>query len=355
MKKEIRVDNNFEIIKANNFEIVDPKEIEKYESLSKDLNINDNSVIDFGNDIQKKLGEYAGSLIDNVRTYDSGAIGESITKLLGHINYADPNNQSRFRKVLYNIPLIGKLVKRTENHLKKYEKVTKNIDAISAKMDQSRLEAIKDNVRLNLLLEKNYEFIHQLEDHIISGRLKIKEIKDQISQLESEEIRDEIKIFDLTKFVSRLDKRVHNMILSRTSTVQSLPQVKIIQDNNNSMIETIQMSINTAIPSWKNNIVIAVSLDRQESIANTNEVLYNTTNAILESNAEKLKMNSSKIAKQNERGFISAETIKKVNESLISTMDELRKVRKEGEEKRREIESDLIKMEQDLRESIMEK
>lgn len=345
----------YEVIKANNFEIVDPKEIEKYKELSKDLMVNDNSVIDFGNDIQKKLGEYSGALIDNVRSYDSGVIGESITELLSHINYADPNNQSRFRKVLYNIPLIGKLVKRTENHLKKYEKVTKNIDAISAKMDQSRLEAIKDNVRLNVLMEKNYEFIGQLEDHIISGQIKLKEIKEEISILESEENRDEVKIMDLFNFSSRLEKRVHNMILSRTSTIQSLPQVKIIQNNNNSMIETIQMSINTAIPSWKNNIVIAVSLDRQEAISNTNEMLYNTTNAILESNAEKLKTNSSEIAKQNERGFISIDTIKKVNESLISTMDELRKIRKEGEQSRKDVENELVKMEQNLRESIMEK
>lgn len=329
-------------------------EIKKFNSITTGLTVGNNSVLEFGSELQKKLGEYSDDFLNNVKAFDAGEIGTSINDLLTHINYANPETQPKgFKGLLLKIPGVKYLVKNTDQYLTKYDSVSKNIDDITNKMDVSRLDIIKDNVKLDILLNKNFEFIDELEDYIISGHIKKEELNEKLKVLEEAEGDvDDITIGDKKDFISRLSKRIHDMELTRVITVQSLPQIKMVQNNNITMAEKIQVSINSTIPVWKNQIALAVTMKRQKDISMLQEKIYETTNNILTSNAKTLKSNSIEIAKQNERGFISTDSIKEVNDNLISTLNEINKIKDDGQKIRDNVQKELKSLETKLKESI---
>jgi len=354
---------NYEIIKSNSNKGITKidksqytkEELAKYESITSGLTIKDNSVLEFGSELEKKLAEYSDDFLNNIKAFDAGEIGSSINDLLSHINYADPASQGKIKTFLAKIPGVKYLMKTSDQYLSKYDSVSKNIDDITTKMDKSRLDIIRDNVKLSNLMEKNYNFIGELEDHIISGHMKIDELKEELAQLQSEDVLDDIAINDNIELTDRLSKRIHGMELTRVITIQSLPQIKMVQNNNNTMAEKIQLSINSTIPVWKNQIAIAVTLKRQGDIAKIQERIHKTTNDILLSNAENLKTNSIDIARQNESGFVDVDTIKKVNENLISTLNEITKIKNDGQKMRDDVEQELVRLEKQLKDSINNK
>lgn len=329
------------------------EEIKKFELITKDLN--DDSILEFGSELQSKLSEYSDDFLNNVRAFDAGEIGSAINDLLSHISYADPNKEvSGVKKFLLAIPGVKHLVKSSEQYFAKYDSVSKNIEEIATQMDKSRLDIIKDNVRLSELFEKNEDFAFELEDYIIAGHIKLDELNEELETLMATEDADPMEIKNLQNYISRLSKRVHDMELTRVVTVQTLPQIKMVQDNNYAMADKISATLKTTVPVWKNQIALAVTMKRQGQLAGLQEEIYQTTNNIIKSNAENLKTNSIAIAKQNERGFISTDSIKEINDNLISTLTEINKIKDEGQKVREQVEREMKNLEKQLKQTLAE-
>lgn len=335
-----------------------PAEIEKFHNLGNKLKTNDNnSIINYGVDTQNKLARHSDTFLNNIRTFDAGEIGGTINDLLTEINYIDidPTQKNMLQRFISHVPFLKKLVNNTKKIFQKYDSVSANVDEITKKLDQGRLTIIKDNVMLESLFNQNVQFIGELEELIIAGRLKHDEMSLQLSEMEANsEQYEDYEIADQRDFVDRLGKRLHDMELTRMITIQSLPQIRLVQGNNATMAEKVQSSINTTIPIWKNQISIAVSLMRQQKMAEIQNKVYETTNTLLTKNAEMLRTNSIDIAQQNERGVVALESIRTVQENLIQTIDEIKRIKSEGDNTRKQAEQELRALEDSLQDKVQQ-
>lgn len=334
-----------------------PDELNKYRKMGNTLQSGDaNSILAFGADIQNKLAGQSTAFLNTVRAFDAGEVGGSINDLLAEVNYIDidPSQHSALKRFAMQIPGLKKLVMSTKKIFQKYDSVSNNINEIVKKLDQGRLSIIKDNNQLQILFNQNEQSIHELEELIIGGQLVyndlVKEIEDM--ELHSDQYQD-YEIADKKDFLNRLEKRLHDLLLTRVIKIQSLPQIRMVQSNNLTMVEKIQSSVTTTIPIWKDSLAIAVALQRQKNIADLNNKIYDTTNTILKKNAEMLKQNSTDIAKQNERGVVSIETLQKVNQDLLATLSEIKQIKEEGETARRTATKELEKLENELHKSVL--
>ncbi len=335
-----------------------PAELESYRKHAVELKSNDNtSILNFGVETQNKLARSSDVFLSNVRQFDAGEIGSSINDLLTELNYieVDKLEQNGLQRFLMNIPILKKLVMNTKKIFEKYDTVGNNVEKIATKLDKGRIVIMKDNVMLDELFNKNVEFIGDLENKMMGGHVILQELETELADMEVNSGNyEDYEIADKRDFVDRLRKRLHDMALTRMITIQSLPQIRLVQNNNNTMVEKIQSSIVTTIPIWKNTLALAVTIKRQEEIAKVNDKIYNATNKMLEENAKKLKSNSVSIAKQNERGVVDIEALKKVQQNLLETLAEVKQIKAEGENNRRMIAKELDSLEKGLESEILQ-
>lgn len=333
-------------------------ELSKFKQLSEQLKSDDqNSISNFGLQLQTKLAGYSDQFLSNVRAFDAGEVGTSITDLLAEINYVDidPSEQGPFKRLLLQIPGIKNLIMNTKKIFQKYDTISGNIDGIVKKLDKGRLMIIRDNGNLQNLFEQNVQYIQQLEELIVAAQIKQNEMESELAIMEqSPENYQDYQINDMREFINRLSKRLTDMQITRTITIQSLPQIRLVQNNNNTMVEKIQSSITTTIPLWKNQISIAVALMRQKGILEVQEKVYDATNTILKKNAELLKQNSIDVAKQNERAVVSIDTLHEVNQKLVETLTEVKRIKEEGENTRRDTAKKLEALESDLKKNVLQ-
>ena len=244
--------------------------------------------------------------------------------------------------------------------LTKYQKTGAQIDRIQVKLDRSRKALMKDNQMLQQLFEKNRDFYDALNIYIAAGELKLEELDREVipalkKKAERSQNQMEIQeVNDMMQFAERLEKRTHDLKLSRQITMQTAPQIRLIQNTNQALVEKIQSSILTAIPLWKNQIAIALTLLRQKTAVQAQKQVSKTTNDLLLKNAEMLKTNSIETAKENERGLVDIDTLKKTQEDLITTIEETLRIQVEGRTKRQEAEQELIGMENELKNKLLE-
>ncbi len=335
-----------------------PQEIQKFTAMGNALKTTDSqSILNYGLELQNKLAGHSDAFLSNVRSFDAGEIGGSINNLLSEVNYIDidPSQQSGLKRFMLQIPGLKNLVMSTKKIFQKYDTVSNNIDGIVKKLDQGRLTIIKDNNQLQGLFEKNVEYIKELEELIVSGHIKQEELENEIKEMEMHpEQYQDYEISDKKEFVNRLSKRLADMSITRIITIQSLPQIRLVQNNNLTMCEKIQSSITTTIPLWKNQISIAVALMRQKNILDVQEKIYDTTNTILKKNSEMLKVNSIAVAKQNEQGVASLETLRAVNQDLVSTLNDIKRIKEEGEATRKNVAKELEVLESDLKKNVLQ-
>jgi uncharacterized protein YaaN involved in tellurite resistance len=335
-----------------------PTEIEKFQNIGNKIKTNDNtSISNYGVDVQNKLGRQSDAFLTNIKTFDAGEIGGTINNLLSEINMIDidATQKSGLQRFISKIPFINKLVVSTKKIFQQYDAVSTNVGKIVSKLEQGILAITKDNVMLGSLFDQNVEFIGSLEELIISGRLKHEEMKAELAEMEVN-INDyqDYEILDKRDFIDRLGKRLHDMELTRVITIQSLPQIRLVQNNNATMAEKVHSSITTTIPVWKQQIAIAVTLMRQEKMAEVQEKMYDATNKMLVKNAELLRVNSIEIAKQNERGVVDVASLRIVQDNLIQTIDEIKSIKAEGENTRKQAELELRTLETTLQDKIQQ-
>jgi uncharacterized protein YaaN involved in tellurite resistance len=333
-----------------------PEEMARYSSLSKGLTPGDtNAILNYGAEVQNSMEKYSNEFLTSVRTYNSGEVGEHINNLLTELNYIDVDelNQTGFQKVLSKIPFLSKLVFDAKKLFQKYDTVVANIDKITNKIKAGRLNSIKDNSSLQTMFDSNVNYIKQMEELIISGHLKYKELSEQLAQMEGNPTAyNDYEIADMREFVSRLDKRLADMKVVRFIMLQSLAQIRVVQNNNTSIAEKAQSIVSTTIPVWKNQLTIAVALQRQKANVEMQKKISETTNTILEKNAAMLKQNSIDVARENEKTVVSIDTLKRTTQSLIETLNEVKKIHEEGALSRRSLDKELQSLESELKKNV---
>ncbi|MDQ0231404.1 toxic anion resistance protein [Metabacillus malikii] len=308
----------------------------------------------YGSQAQSKLLNFSHSMLDHVQKKDTGEVGEIIGDLMKRLEQVSPDDLKPEKRNLIS-KMFGKISNSVQEVLSRYQKTGAQIDRISVKLDHSKNELLRDINVLEQLYEKNKEYFQALNVYIAAGELKLEELeKETIPAMRkrAEETQDQMafqEVNDVLQFADRLEKRTHDLVLSRQITIQSAPQIRLIQSTNQALVEKIQSSITTAIPLWKNQVAIALTLLRQKNAVEAQKLVSKTTNDLLLKNAELLKVNTIETAKENERGLVDIDTLKKVQDHLVSTLEETLRIQAEGRAKRIQAEHELANMETDLK------
>ncbi|MFC4319974.1 toxic anion resistance protein [Litchfieldia salsa] len=360
VKDEIE-NRSLEEVKSNRLiDVIPPENREKAYQLANQIDPkNHQAMITYGTQAQSKMLTFSNQMIEHVQKKDIGEIGEIINDLMKQFNEVNPDELKPEKKTMLG-RMFGRVSGSLQEVMSKYQKTGAQIDRISVKLDRSKNILMSDIMMLEKLFENNKEYFDALNVYIAAGELKYEELTMKvIPQLkkEAELSNNQMKVQevnDMMQFADRLDKRVHDLKLSREMTIQSAPQIRLIQNTNQALVEKIQSSIMTAIPLWKNQIGIALTLIRQRDAVEAQKLVSKTTNDLLLKNAEMLKTNTVEIAKENERGLIDIETLKKTKENIISTLEETLRIQEEGRNKRRNAEHELATMETDLRQKLLQ-
>ncbi|MET3879239.1 toxic anion resistance protein [Chitinophaga sp. OAE865] len=336
--------------------VITPDDAKKYGEISKSLVITDvNSILNYGTEVQNSMEKYSNEFLSSVRTYNSGEVGGLINDLLTELNYIDVDelNQGALQSFISKIPFLKKLVFDAKKLFQKYDTVISNVDKITNKIKAGRINSLKDNSSLQTMFDSNVSYIKQMEDLIISGQLKYNELSQQLAEMEVNAANyNDYEIADLRDFTTRLDKRLADMKIVRFIMLQSLAQIRLVQNNNTSIAEKAQSIVSTTIPVWKNQLTIAVALQRQKANVEMQRKVSETTNTILQKNADLLKQNSIEVAKENEKTVVSIETLKRTTQSLIETLHEVKKIHEQGTESRKVLNGELKTLETELKKNV---
>lgn len=351
--------NNSLIDKDGNVNLANatPAEVSSYRDITNQLDEKDaNSILNYGAEIQNSIAKQSDTFLTNVRTYNSGEVGTLINDLLTELNYVDVDelNQGPFKRFMSKIPLIGKLVTDVKKLFQQYDKITVNIDKISNKVKAGMINSVKDNSALQTMFEGNVLLIKEMERHIIGGQIRFKELNEELAVMEANSAQyQDYEISDKRTFINRLDKRLADMKIVRFIMLQSLAQIRVVQNNNTSIAEKAQSILTTTMPVWKNQLTLAVALQRQKQNIEVQRRVSETTNTILQKNAEMLKQNSIEVAKENENTIVSLETLKMTTKSLIDTLTEVKQIHEKGTQTRRELDAGLQSLEAELKKGVV--
>ena len=316
------------------------------------------AIISYGAAAQKQLGEFSHQMLSHVQAKDTGEIGDILNDLMERLNETDPNdlvaeNQGFFQK------FFGKIKKSIYEMQAKYQEVGSQVDKIAIRLDHEKNGLLNDNLSLEQLYQRNKDFFDALNIYIAAGELKLVELQETLIPEALEKARvtgdqmDVQVVNDLEQFLDRLEKRNHDLKLTRQMTIQQAPQIRLIQNTNQVLAEKIQSSITTTIPLWKNQIAIAMTLLRQKDAVTAQRQVSETTNQLIQKNSEMLKISTIETARENERGIIDLETLQKTQKDLIETLEETLKIQQEGRARRRKAEVELTNMEEDLRQKLL--
>lgn len=344
-----RVNENGEVNIANMTE----SEIAKYKQMTSSLSVNDiNSISSFGSELQNSMSEYSNNFLKAVKTSNSGEVGTLIDNLLTELSYIDINDfdeTSKTKKLIRKIPILRKLVKSVEKTMQKYEGISGKVETISKKITAMRMLALRDNNALQEMFNNNIQYINEIEQLIIAGKMKSAEIQRKIDEmtLQADQYASH-EISDVQIFKQNLDRRINDLLTLRIVMKQSLPQIRTVQYNNLTIADKSQSLITTTIPVWRNQISIAVALNNQKNSIEAQKKISDTTNKILLKNAQVLKENSIKVARENERSVVDAATLRETTNKLIETLREVKNIHEEAEKNRKQTELDLEKIESEL-------
>jgi uncharacterized protein YaaN involved in tellurite resistance len=342
------------------FDRLNEEQKKKVEEIKSSINVGDSQeIIQFGVGAQSKISGFADTILSQIRAKDAGYAGDVLTELMLRVKEIDVGSLSD-GSFVSKIPLIGGLIDSAKRFAARYEKLSVEIEKIVDELAKARMELLKDVTLFDNLYEKNLEYLAELDLFIIAGELKLKEVRETLlPELKakadaSNDPVDAQRYQDAVQMANRFEKKLHDLKLSRMVSIQTSPQIRLIQNNNQVLVEKIQSSILNTIPLWKNQIIIAIGIFKQKKALELQREVTDTTNELLAKNAEMLKDSTIKVAKESERGIVELETLKKVNNDLISTIEETIKIQQEGSQKRRQAETELVQMENDLKKKLTE-
>lgn len=354
-QKEIPVQTKQEIEKA--VDTLSPEEREKVQQIKDHIDLtNTESLLTYGAPAQKNIAEFSDSVLAQVRTKDSGEVGQLLGSLVTQVKEYDEKSQGGF---LRKVPLIGSLVNKTENIKAGYEKLSVQVERIAGSLEQARLKMMKDVVLFDKLYDENFAYFKELQLYIEAGEEKVREMREvELPKLHEQAAaaNDPMAVqvvADYEANVDRFEKKIHDLKISKTIAIQTAPQIRLIQNNDKALIDRVQTAIYSTIPLWKNQLVIALGLSAQQKVLRMQQAVNNTTNELLKRNAELLHQNSVETAKENERSIVDIETVREVNEKLIQTIEDTVRIQQEGRAKRQAAEQELTAIEGKLRDTLL--
>ncbi|WP_174774477.1 toxic anion resistance protein [Chryseobacterium sediminis] len=329
---------------------------QKYEVLANSIDeANPGSIVNFGAELQKTLTNQSDSFLGNVRRSNSGEVGGLINDLLVELNYVDVEelNGNKVKSFLSKLPFMKKVMTQVENLFAKYDKIINNIEQISYKVNAGIITSTKDNAVLQTIFESNVNSIKQIEDLVIAGNIRMERAAVELAQMETapQNFQD-YQIADKRDFIARLDRRMADLKVVRVIMMQSLPQIRLVQNNNVSIAEKAQTILTTTLPVWKNQLSLAVAMYRQQQNIEIQQKVSSTTEEILRKNAERLGQNSINVARANEQTIVSVETLKETTSMLINTLNEVKQIQKQGADNRRKLDQDLQTLEHELKANV---
>ncbi|MDH5035907.1 toxic anion resistance protein [Chryseobacterium cucumeris] len=332
------------------------EERQKYEVLANSIDeTNPGSIVNFGAELQKTLTNQSDSFLGNVRRSNSGEVGGLINDLLVELNYVDVEelNGNKVKSFLSKLPFMKKVMTQVENLFAKYDKIINNIEQISYKVNAGIITSTKDNAVLQTIFESNVNSIKQIEELVIAGNIRMERAAGELAQMEANpQIYQDYQIADKRDFIARLDRRMADLKVVRVIMMQSLPQIRLVQNNNVSIAEKAQTILTTTLPVWKNQLSLAVAMYRQQQNIEIQQKVSSTTEEILRKNAERLGQNSVNVARANEQTIVSVETLRETTSMLINTLNEVKQIQKQGADNRRKLDQDLQTLEHELKANV---
>lgn len=338
-------------------DILTPEERRQADELKEQIDIRDSQMLmQYGSGARQNIAEFSGNILNNIRAKDTGYIGELMTDLVTNVQDLNFDSLEKGSGIL---GIFRKAEAKVKKFLSQYEKLEVQVDRIEGKLEEARMEMLKDIGMFDSLYQKNLDYFKQLQIYITAGDEKIKELREQTIpslRAEAEKSGDPMHaqlVRDFEDTVTQFEKKVHDLKTSKTIAIQTAPQIRLIQNNDKLLADKIQTAIQETIPLWKSQMVMALGLYRQQETLKLQRDVTDTTNALLLKNSEILKQNTIDVAKESERGIVDIETLKKANENLISTMNEAVRIQKEGHDKRMAAEQELIKIENEIRQALL--
>lgn len=340
-------------------EIISLEDRKRIDEIKNAIDLTDSQAsVQYGVNAQRNIAEFSDTILNNIRSKDSGYVGELLSNLVVKVKGFEVDGSSN-GSFIKKIPILGSLVGKAQNMMAEYDKLSVQVDKIQAELDKARMVMLKDIVMFDTMYDKNVEYFKELQLYIRAGEEKIQELQTQtIPRLRQEAASSQNQmavqlVSDFENAVSRFEKKVHDLKLSKTIAIQTAPQIRLIQNNDKVLVDKVQSAIFNTIPLWKSQIVIALGLSRQQKVLQMQREITNTTNELLRRNAEMLKQSTLETARETERGIVDIETVKKVNDDLISTIEETIKIQQEGRQKRKAAEAELVQIEDRLKQTLL--
>jgi uncharacterized protein YaaN involved in tellurite resistance len=315
-----------------------------------------NQVLQYGSAAQKNISDFSGAALGNVRTKDMGEVGSMLGDLVLQLKNLDFDPEDK--KGLKG--LFKKSANKIAGLKAQYEKAEVNVTHISDELEKHQVTLLKDVAMLDKMYELNQSYFKELNMYILAGKqaladareTRLKELLEKAQQSGRPEDAQEAN--DFANMCTRFEKKIHDLELTRTISLQMSPQIRLIQNNDTLMVEKIQTSIVNTIPLWKSQMVLALGIAHSQQAMEAQRAVTEVTNDLLRRNSEMLKTGSIEVAQESERGIVELETLKSTNESLISTLEEVRRIQSEGADKRRAAEEELARIENELRTKLLE-
>lgn len=334
-----------------------PEEQKAVDDFSKKIDITDtNTVLQYGSASQKNIAEFSSATLNNVRTKDMGEIGDQLSQLVVQLkgfNYGEEEKKGLFG-------LRKKVANQIASVKAEYAKAETNVDKIVDALESHQIVLLKDVAMLDKMYDMNQAYFKELNMYILAGKKKLDECRSEtlpalLKKAQETGLPEDAQAAnDYANMINRFEKKIHDLELTRTISIQMAPQIRMIQSNDSLMVEKIQTSIVNTIPLWKSQMVLALGMYHSQQAMEAQREVSNMTNELLKRNAEALKTGSVEIARESERGIVDIETLQQTNQSLIDTLEQVRTIQQEGAQKRHAAEAELGRIEGELKRKLLE-
>lgn len=335
--------------------VLSEEEQQMVDSLAEKINLeNTTQILQYGAGTQKKMADFSDKALENVRAQDLGEVGALIASVVGELKDFDTEEE----RGLFGF--FRKQADKVETMKNRYSKAEANVEKITEALEQHQVRLLKDSAMLDKMYEQNLLYFKELSMYILAGKKSLAKTREgHLRELEEKAAatglpEDAQAAKDLDSKCGRFEKKLHDLELTRMISLQTAPQIRLVQNNDTTMIEKIQTTIVNTIPLWKSQMVLALGIAHSTEAAQAQRQVTDLTNELLRKNAEALHMASVETAKESERGIVDLETLKKTNGDLIQTLDDVMRIQKEGRIRRQEAELEMHRMEEDLKRKLLE-
>ena len=341
-----------------NYDLLTKAEKKAIDEFIDKIDINDSTqILQFGSAAQTKISEFSDSVLEDVKTKNTGAVGDLLANLVSEIKSFDSSISSDSKGIF---KIFSSAKKEIDKIIAKYSKIEKNIDYIENDLEKDKLLMLKDIALFDDMYAKNLDYFKEISLYIIAGEKKLKELRDvELPKLkkkaeESGEQLDVQHVNDLENMINRFEKKIYDLKTTRIISIQMAPQIRLLQNNEAELVEKIQSSITNTIPLWKNQMVLALGINNAKQALKNQQAVSELTNEMLKKNSETLKQGSIDIAKESERAIVDVETLKKTNQDIIETLDQIIEIHNNGRIARMEAEKELQNIEKELKAKMLE-